>query len=425
MRFWDRIRDRVHAGAVTEPPTAGSGPERAAARSEPVPAAISAVPPGVAPPVSRGAPVVIRRWVQLVLTPLALLGLWALARAAGTLFLVLIVACLVALILAPPVRLLARALPRGLAILVVYLLLVAIVAGIGVVLASPVTSQITHFQNNLPSLTRTANRDLTNLQSFLDRHGITVHITKQGQSALSTLQKTLLKRSGDIVSFSRGLLSQVVTIGIDLVLILVLSVYLLIYGRQIGELVRRVMPHGDGTDADDYPRLVQHAVSSYVRGQLLFSLVMGASAALIVTVFGLVGLLPSGERYGVFFGAFYGLMEFIPYVGPVIGPIPALAFALFEHPISALWLLLAFIALQQLEGHVIAPQLFRRSLRINPILIILALLIGDRLYGIPGALVALPVIAVLRTTAVYLGRHTVLESWGAPVLPAGAEPQDR
>src|SRR6202012_3759117 len=66
------------------------------------------------------APVVVRRWVQLVLLPLALLALWALARAAGTLFLVLLIACLVALVLAPPVRLVSRLLPTGLAIPVVY-----------------------------------------------------------------------------------------------------------------------------------------------------------------------------------------------------------------------------------------------------------------------------------------------------------------
>jgi predicted PurR-regulated permease PerM len=360
------------------------------------------------------APVVVRRWVQLVLLPLALLALWALARASGTLFLVLLIACLVALVLAPPVRLVSRVLPTGLAIPVVYLALVALVAAIAIVLASPLASQITTFQHNLPSLTRTANRDLVNLQNDLNRHGIKVHIQKQGQSALSTLQKTVLKRSGDIVNFSKGLLSSVVSIGIDLVLILVLSVYLLIYGEAIGALVRRLMPTGDGTRDDDYPSQVQHAVSSYVRGQLLFSFVMGASATIIIVVFGLVGLFPAGEHYGVFFGAFYALMEFIPYVGPIVGPIPPLLVALFQHPISALWLLLAFIALQQLEGHVVAPQLFRRSLRINPILIILALLIGDKLYGIPGALVALPVISVIRTTLLYLRAHTVFESWGPP-----------
>ena len=177
-----------------------------------------------------------------------------------------------------------------------------------------------------------------------------------------------------------------------------------------------------GPTADDFPHRIQHAVSTYVRGQLLFSFVMGASEAILLEVFGLLGIFPAGSHYAIFFGVFYGLMEFIPYVGPIIGPVPALLVALFQHPISAVWLLIAFLALQQLEGHIVAPQLFRLSLRINPIVIIIALLVGDKLYGIPGALVALPVIAVVRETWLYLRSHTVLESWGPPVLEAAPGP---
>jgi len=374
------------------------------------------------------APVVIRRWVQLVLLPLALLALWALARAIGTLFLVLVVASLVALVLSPVVRLLSRRMPRGLAILSAYVTVTVIVALIAVGLAAPVATQLIHFEHNLPGLTRKANHDLANIQRFFDRHGIKIHIEKQGQSALSTLEKGLLKRSGAIVSFSQGLLSQAVSVGIDLILILVLSIYLLVYGPGIGRLARRLMPAGDGTPQDDFPTLVQGAVADYIRGQLLFSLTMGVAVALTVTIFGLVGLFPAGTTYSWFFGVFYGLMEFIPYIGPIIGPIPALLVALFQHPLSAVWLLLAFIGLQQLEGHIVAPLLFRRTLRINPIVIIIALLIGDKLYGIAGALVALPVIAVLRVTLIYLHRHTVLESWG-PVLiddsPPPPEPEPK
>jgi predicted PurR-regulated permease PerM len=409
MRFWDRLRTGRPRAASGEP-----GPEAVRAGGAADGATASGPDPGTAAD-SAGRtvpPVVVPRWVQLVLLPLALLALWALARAAGTVVLVLIVASLVALGLAPGVRRLERLVPRGPAILTVYVVGFAVLVAIGFLLASPVATQITHFEHNLPQITRDANRDLANIQNFLNQHGINVRITKQGQSALDTLQKTILKRFGDIVSFSRGLLSSLVTIGFDLVLILVLSIYMLIYGRQIGALVRRVMPPGDGTPEDDYPLLVQHAVSGYVRGQLLFSLIMGTSAALVLAIFGLVGLFPNGERYAVFFGAFYGLMEFIPYIGPIIGPLPAIAVALFSDPISAVWLILAFVALQQLEGHVVAPQVFRISLRINPILIIVSLLIGDQLYGIAGALVSLPVIAVIRQTVLYLRRHLVFEPWG-------------
>jgi predicted PurR-regulated permease PerM len=105
-------------------------------------------------------------------------------------------------------------------------------------------------------------------------------------------------------------------------------------------------------------------------------------------------------------------MEFIPYIGPIIGPLPAVLVALFVNPISAVWVILLFVGLQQLEGHIVAPQVFRISLRINPILVILSLLIGFRLYGIAGALLALPIAAVVRQTVLYLRRHLVLEPWG-------------
>jgi predicted PurR-regulated permease PerM len=403
--------DKPRADGPGSPEPTGSPPE---AELRPVPTPI--------------APVIVPRWVQMVMLPISLLALWGLARAAGSVLLILTVASVVALILAPLVRLLARRMPRGLAILLVYLGGLAVLAIIGFLLASPVSTQVTHFDHNLPSLIAGANRDLTDVQRWLNQRGINVHIEHQGQTALDTLQRELSKRSSTIVSFSRDLLSGIVTIGFDFVLTLVLSIYLLLYGRQIGSLVRSIMPPGDGTPEDDFPRLVQQAVSGYVRGQLLFSVIMGASAALALTIFGLLGIFPDGEHYAVFLGAFYGLMEFIPYIGPIIGPVPAVLLALFEHPITAVWVILLFLALQQLEGHVVAPQVFRISLRINPILIILALLIGYQLYGIAGSLVALPVLAVIRQTVLYLRRHLVFEPWavlgsGAGVGLFGAEPE--
>jgi predicted PurR-regulated permease PerM len=395
----------------------GGDPEREERPEAAVETESSELPP-VRPTVP---PVVVPRWIQLVLLPVALLGLWALARAAGPVLLILIAASVIALILNSPVKLLERRrLPRGLAIFLVYLAGFAILGGIGVLLSDPVSNQVSKFAKDVPHFVDQANKDLADVQTWLNDHGIKVQIQKQGQTALQTLQKNVLKSSGSIVSFSRDLLSQVVTLSIDLVLVLVLSIYLLVYGKQIGGLVRRVMPPGDGTPEDDYPLLVQRAVFGYVRGQILFSLIMGASAALALWIFGVIGIFPQGETYAAFFGGFYGLMEFIPYIGPIIGPLPAVLVALFNDPISALWVILLFVALQQLEGHFVAPQVFRISLRINPILIILSLLIGYQLYGIAGALVALPVAAVIRQTVLYLRRHLVLEPWGTLSPETGA-----
>ena len=371
---------------------------------------------------------VVPRWIQLVMLPLFLLALWALARAAGTVLLILIAASTFALILNPLIKILQRRrLPRGLAILLVYVGLLAALVGIGILLANPVSTQVANFKHNLPSIIKQANRDLANVQTWLNQNGIHIQIKQQGRTALQTLEKDVTKSTGSLVSFARDLLGKIVTLAFDFVLVVVLSVYLLVYGRQIGDLTRRIMPPGDGTPQDDFPLLVQRAVFGYIRGQLLFSLIMGTSAGLALWIIGSIGVFPDGAHYAIFFGGFYGVMELIPYLGPILGAVPPVLVALFNDPITALWVSLMFVALQQLEGHVVAPQVFRLSLRINPILIILSLLIGYSLYGIAGALVALPVAAVFRETVMYLRRHIVLEPWGTPSAAelAGAPPESR
>jgi predicted PurR-regulated permease PerM len=357
-------------------------------------------------------PVVIPRWVQLVLLPLSLVALWAIAKAAGKVLVIFIIAGLIALILNPVVAFLSRGrLPRGLAVLLVYLAFFLVVAGIALLLANPISNQVTRFSNDIPHITKEANKNLASFQHTLNQNGIHVHFIKQGKTALQTLGEKATKGAGSIISFSGGVLSEIVSALFDLVLIFVLSVYMLLYGERIGALVRRVMPKGNGTPGDDYPSLVQNAVARYVGGQLAFSLIMGLTTGLALYILGLVGIFPAGKHYAAVFGIFYGFMELIPYIGPILGAIPAILVALFTDPISALWVTLTFVGLQQLEGHVVAPQIFGHTLRINPLLVIFALLLGLQVHGIIGALIALPILAVLRETVVYLHRHVTFEPW--------------
>jgi predicted PurR-regulated permease PerM len=360
--------------------------------------------------------VVVPRWVQLVTLPLALLALWAIAKAAGKVLLIFIVAAIIALILNPAVSFLARRrLPRGLAVLAVYLAFFLTLAGIGVLLANPISNQVRTFSSNLPHIVREANRHIADFQRELNENGIHVHLVKQGKTALQSIEEKVAKSASKLVSFGGALLTEVANAIFDLILVFVLSVYMLLYGPQIGRLLRRAMPEGDGTKADDYPTLVQRAVSRYVGGQLLFSVVMGASAGLSLYLFGQLGIFPDGGRYALAFGVFYGVMELVPYVGPLLGALPPVVVALFtKGPITGLWVVLLFAGLQQLEGHVVAPQVFGHTLRINPLLVIFALLFGLQLFGIVGALVALPVLSILRETALYLNRHLTLESWRSP-----------
>jgi predicted PurR-regulated permease PerM len=355
---------------------------------------------------------VVPRWIQLAVLPVAILAVWALAGVAGQVLVLFIVAGLIALILNPAVAFLQRRrLPRGLAVLAVYFGFFLALAGFGLLVANPISNQVQKFANNLPHLVDEANENLASLQEELNENGIHIELVKQGKTALQTIQDKVAKSASNLASSGAGILTEAAGAIFDLILIFVLSVYMLLYGEQIGTLARRLMPDGDGTDADDYPHLVQRAVSRYVGGQLLFSVIMGASAGIALWIFGAVGIFPDGSKYAIAFGVFYGVMELVPYIGPILGAAPPVIVALFTNPISAVWLVLLFIGLQQLEGHVVAPQVFGHTLRINPILVIFALLLGLHVDGIIGALIALPILSVLRETAVYLSRHLTLESW--------------
>jgi predicted PurR-regulated permease PerM len=166
---------------------------------------------------------------------------------------------------------------------------------------------------------------------------------------------------------------------------------------------------------------------------------MGTGAGLGLYLFGVLGIFPDGKTYAFAFGIFFGLMELVPFVGPFLGALPPILVALFQDPVTALWVALLFLGLQQIEGHVVAPNVFGHTLRINPLFVIFSLLVGGEVAGLVGALLALPIAAIVRETVVYLRRHLVLEPWGTtepemltathppgtPALPAASAEEER
>jgi predicted PurR-regulated permease PerM len=366
--------------------------------------------------------VVVPRWVQLVMLPLAVVGAWALVRAAGPVVLLFTIAGLVALLLNPFVSLLQQRarFPRGLAVLAVMLCVVGVLIGLGILVSNPVADQVGSFRANVPDLVDDANASLDDLQDWLNRNNVDIQVKDEGQSALQSIGENLTAGSGELLSFTQDALRTLVEASLFLILVIVLCVYMLLYGERIGAAVRSVLPPSHGSPKDDYPARVQRAVFGYVRGQFLFSLIMGTSAGVMLWVFGSLGIFPDGKTYALFFGAWYGFAELIPYVGPAIGAAPPVLIALVGgEPLDAVWLTVAFTALQQIEGHIVAPTVFSQALRINPLLVIFALLLGGQVYGFIGAFISLPLAAIVRESVVYSRRHFAFERWD---LPSAAEP---
>jgi predicted PurR-regulated permease PerM len=158
---------------------------------------------------------------------------------------------------------------------------------------------------------------------------------------------------------------------------------------------------------------MEHALISYVRGQVLLSLIIGVSAGLGIWILGATGLLPGADAYALLFGGWVAFTEVLPYLGPWLGAIPPVIYALVVHPFSVIWVVLLFLGIHQIEGHVVVPKVMGSVLRLHPLLVIFGLLAGANVDGLIGALLALPILAVARAAWEFFAERLTLERWGS------------
>ncbi len=380
---------------------------------------------GGAPRASR---IEIPRWVQLVGLPLLLVLAWVVAGAVRHAVFLFLVALLIALLLNPLVRGLGRVwIPRGLAVAIVYLAFAAVVALAVLALATVVVQQTRHASHRIDDYFTVASghprgtgaeHDLARLQVWLDGHHLRgVRVERQGNKFLDSIGTNDVTRyTQKALNWAEGAGAAVVGLLFSVLLVVVVSVYMLLDMHRLADAVDRRFPPAPGT-APLIERM-EHALAAYVKGQLLLSAIIGASAGLGLWVLDSIGLMPNGGRYAVAFGAWAGVAELIPYVGPWLGAAPPVVYALVERPLSALWVALLFLGIQQLEGHVVVPKVMGHSLRLHPLLVIFGLLAGGEIYGFPGILVALPLLAAGRAAWEFFGERVELARWPEDERPA-------
>jgi predicted PurR-regulated permease PerM len=373
-------------------------------------------------PAPNAALVLIPRWIQLIALPTILFFGWIFAGAVKHALFVFLISGIIAMLLNPLVATLTSLhLPRGLAVLVVYLsLLTAIVGAVGlagvaavnqVVSASNTVSQ--EFQKKPGEKESSAERRVDRFQKWLNARGLSrVHVKDIGNRLVQNIQKQgvgdYAKRAVDI---GQQVASQVVQGLIELLLIVVISIYLLLDGPRISRGVDRIFP--PGPDGIRLGTQVQKGLIRYVRGQATVSLVIGASSGIGVEILSLTGVWPDGSSYALILGLWAMATEVIPYVGPILGALPALALAAIHSPATALWVGIFYLGVHQLEGHVIVPRVMGQALGAHPLIVIFALVAGAELYGIIGAILSLPLLAMGREVAIFLRRRIQLEPWPA------------
>jgi predicted PurR-regulated permease PerM len=376
---------------------------------------------------ARAAKIEIPRWIQLVGLPILLLLLWVVAGAVRHVVFLFLVAFLVALLLSPLVRLVQRVrLPRGFAVALVYLVfavvLVAAIGALGTVLVSETKTaakRVDSYFTDVNGQTRqvAADRDVDRLQLWLNEHSLgSVHVQKRGHELVRDIRKhDIGKYTNKVVDFLEGAAISIGKLLFSLIVLIVVSVYMLLDLPRFGRTIDKRFPPPPGSE----PLLVrmEHSLVSYVKGQALVSLIIGTSAGVGIWLLGAIGALPGGEKYALVFGAWVAITELIPYLGPWLGAIPPFIYAFVVHPLSAVWVFLLFLGIHQIEGHIVVPNVMGSALRLHPLLVIFGLLAGGEIYGLPGALVALPLLAAGRAAWEFFAERVELEPWEKGGIP--------
>jgi predicted PurR-regulated permease PerM len=408
---------------------------------------MAAMAPGAAPKIQ------IPRWIQLVGLPLLLILAWVVAGRVFHVVFLFLVASLLALLLDPIVKAMEAIrigrlhIRRGFSVAIVYLsfaaaLIVSIWALATVVVDQTKTAANrfdTYFTQPHGRTGQTdADRDVDRLQRWLDTHGLgAIKIQERGHRWVRQIrEKDVGKYTDKVVSFVEGAAISIGKLLFAAIVILVASIYMLLDFSRLARAIDGRFPPRPGSEA--LLVRMEHAVAGYVKGQLLVSLIIGASAGFGMWLLGVLGWVPGADKYALLFGAWVAVTELIPYLGPWLGAIPAGIYAAVVHPISLIWVTILFLIIHQVEGHVVVPNVMGSALRLHPLLVIFGLLAGGEIYGFAGILVALPLLAAARAAYEFFSERVTLEAWteggpvpveveveppsAAPVVPV-AEPQ--
>jgi predicted PurR-regulated permease PerM len=342
-------------------------------------------------------------WVRALLVPLVILvwlavllvAGWLLGHLAKTLLLVILSGVL-AFAFTPLATRLARWMPRALALGLAYLLGLGVVFGFGAYVVATTASQVVSLVTNLPAYAQQAQALQPRAEAMLVPFGVAPGtLGEVQQAAVTELQAT-----GTLVAReSLTRLADFFGTVVDLVLVLILSVYLAANGTRIAHWLKTETPGGTTRyRAHLLVAVVSRVVGGYIRGVLLLALLIG------VLVGG--GLAALGVPYAVLLGVLAFFMEFIPVLGVFISGAAAVAIAIFhfQEVLRPLLVVAYFIIVHVIEGDLIGPRIMGKAVGIHPATGLVALVAGTELFGIWGALFAAPLAGLLQAvlTAAWL-----------------------
>lgn len=280
---------------------------------------------------------------------------------------------------------------RGVASLLLVLMLILIICGGLAMLIPPVVKEITSLVTHLPQTASGLQRQLNDTiqHSPLKNIDLTAYY-RQFDHQLANYAQVVLKglssRIGDVINAVTNI--TVVTITVPVMLF-----YMLKDGSKLGPSIQKWLSPHHAKEVDQLLGKMNDTLSSYIAGQVI--------ECLFVAVFTSLGYLLIHQPLALVLGIVAGLCNIIPYIGPYIGIAPALFVSLTMAPQKLILVIIVVIVVQQIDGNVIYPNIIGKTLQIHPLTIILLLLAAGHIAGIAGMILCIPFYAVLKTIAEY------------------------
>ncbi len=268
-----------------------------------------------------------------------------------------------------------KKIPRVLGIIIIYLVLFALISLSIYLIIPPIVAQVNELANNFPYYFDKLISSFSSFKEYANQHGIAQNI-KESLTALSS----------NLQSAARGLFSTVSSIFgniVSLLLMLVITFYMAAEESAMKKIIHSVVPAQHQPYVMQLTHRMQNKIGLWLRGQLILSLIIFSLT--------LAGLAVLGVDYALTLALIAGLTEFIPYLGPILASIPAIFLAFFQSPMLALAVLILYVVVQWTENHIIIPKLMQKVTGLNPIISIIVLLVGFKLAGVIGIILAIPV----------------------------------
>ncbi len=308
------------------------------------------------------------------------MDVWSVVR---TVFYPFLAALIISYILQPVVELLhRRRMPRVAAIFCIYMTFAILVVVAALNAVPVITRQVTQLANNLPAITAQISHwmDMMNSQKQYLPNTVRVGL----ENALAQVEHRFETAPTGVFSFISSTINAVFLA----FMVPFLVFYILKDARTIGSAIVRVVPQKYKHRTRALLIGIDQTLGSYIRGQFLVMLAIGVLA--------FIGYLIIGMPYALLLALFLAITDIIPYIGPIIGIAPAVLIALTVSPALLIKVVIVNIIVQQCEGNLLSPQIMGRTLKLHPMAIVAALLIGGELAGLVGLILAVPVLAVLK-----------------------------